>query len=121
MGASSVTGVGQGSADKAGQKGSEHLFVGVEKLIGPRIVFAGSATFSASTTKAVTLPSTLPGVAADYIVIVTGQTTAANVYKVSSITTSGFTITSNNSNSDVVGYIVVRVTNATVTSFPTHN
>jgi len=27
MTASSVTGIGQGSADKAGQKSSEHLFV----------------------------------------------------------------------------------------------
>src|SRR4051812_7892132 len=62
MGASSVTGVGQGSADKAGQKGSEHLFVGVEKLIGTRIVLSGVANIaSGGTTAIVVLPQLLPG------------------------------------------------------------
>jgi hypothetical protein len=73
--ASSVTGVGQGSADKAGQKGSEHLYVGVEKLIGTRVVAsgyvrigaAGSSTSSPDTSAGgtsaavVMLPTNLPG------------------------------------------------------------
>ena len=84
-------------------------------------MFAGTVAFSAATTAVVTLPQTLPGVNADYMVLVTGQTTAANSFKVSSVTTSGFTVTANNSNSDTVGYCVVRLTNASVTSFPTHN
>ena len=47
MGASSATGVGHGSADK-NQKGAEHLRVGAEKIVGPRIVFAGVATTNGS-------------------------------------------------------------------------
>lgn len=108
MGASSVTGVGQGSADKKGHKGSEHLFVGVEKLIGTRIVFAGSVTLS-SGTATVVFAKTLPGVAADYIVLSGGS---ANHSYASSVATTGFTM--NGTSSQVVSYIVVRVSNATV-------
>jgi hypothetical protein len=106
--ASSVTGVGQGSADKAGQKGSEHLYVGVEKLIGVRVVVAGTITL-ASTTGTVTFPTVLSGVAADYIAICNG----AHLTYGTSLTTAGFTV--NGTSADVISYIVVRVNNATVT------
>ena len=68
--ASSVSGVGQGSADKAGQRGSEHLFVGVEKLVGPRVVRAGSVAVATggSPTSTVVFPEPLSGVASDYAV-----------------------------------------------------
>ena len=68
MAASSVTGVGQGSADKSGQKGSEHLFVGVEKLIGTRVWYSDSVVLTAGA-QVVTLPEPLPGVDTDYIVV----------------------------------------------------
>jgi hypothetical protein len=68
MAASSVTGVGQGSADKSGQKGSEHLFVGVEKLIGTRVWYSNTVTLT-STAQIVNLPEPLPGADTDYIVI----------------------------------------------------
>ena len=121
MGASSVTGVGQGSADKAGQKGSEHLFIGVEKLIGPRIVHAGSVALNnASPSLAVvTFPVVLPGVVADYIVLATAVSTvgAAHAVTISGFTTAGFTINSGvNTSTDVVQYAVVRVDNATSAS-----
>jgi hypothetical protein len=100
--------VGQGSADKAGCRGSEHLHVGVEKLIGVRVIHAGNFTLAAST-GTVTFPTTLPGANADYIVVAS----AAHAAWGTSVTTTGFTL--NGTSADVVSYIVIRVDNATVT------
>lgn len=108
MSVSSVSGVGQGSADKKGHRGSEHLFVGVEKLVGTRIVHSGSVTLS-SGTATVTFPTTLPGSASDYIVISGGS--AAYSYA-SSVATTGFTM--NGTGSQVVSYIVAKISGATV-------
>jgi len=145
MGASSVTGVGQGSADKAGQKGSEHLYVGVEKLIGTRIVMSGVAYIASGTSVTVKLPQNLPGnwsstyltqedspadsvppTASDYAIFLTGVNTGSNVLTVSAITTTSnvqnFTITSSSSlTTKHIAWQIVRLTNATVTGFPTHN
>ncbi len=107
MGAASVTGVGQGSADKKGHKGSEHLYVGVEKLIGTRIVYSGKFTLSAST-GAVVFGQTLHGVDADYIVICNGS----HLTYATAVTTAGFTL--NGTSADTISYIVVRVSNASV-------
>lgn len=112
MGASSVTGVGQGSALKKGMKGSEHMFLGIEKLIGTKVVYSGTATLS-SGTYAVVFPQTLPGVAADYIVLCNGQ---ANYAYGASLTTTGFTATG--TGSQVVSFAVIRVTGATVVPTP---
>lgn len=49
MGATSVTGVsGSGSAAKygAGNKGSEHMALGVHRLIGPRVCMCGEITLA---------------------------------------------------------------------------
>src|ERR1700735_1465994 len=108
MAAYSVTGTGPGSALKAGQKGGEDMYLGVERLIGTKIMFAGTVTMTASTT-AVSFSNTLPGVATDYIVIAN----AAHLCYATALTTTGFTM--NGTNADVVSYIVVRVNNATVT------
>lgn len=109
MTASSVTGVGQGSADKAGQKGSEHQFLGVDKLIGVRVVHAGTVSLSASS-GTVTFPKTLSGAATDYIVLVSPQATGTAY--ASSVAVSGFTM--NGVISTTVSYAVVRLPNATV-------
>lgn len=136
MGASSVTGVGHGSADKAGQKGSEHLFVGVEKLIGTRIVLSGYVTMGGAT-QVVDLPINLPGnwtnnfdptsgqsgttlgTVSDYIIHVNAFNSATATY-VSAITTTSevqnFTITGQSGK--VVFWSIVRVTNASVTTYP---
>ncbi len=140
MGASSVTGVGQGSADKAGQKGSEHLYVGVEKLIGTRIVLSGVTKLTGSTT-VVKLPTVLPGVwsgtfdqtetnpadsappaVSDYIVLTTTYHATRVAGVTAMTTTSGvqnFTI--NGTTADYVFWSVIRHSNATVTAFPTHH
>jgi hypothetical protein len=65
MGATSVTGV-SGSGSVAGrQKGSPHWSLGVEKLIGPRVVAAGQATLNASGLFTVDLD--LSGAVTDYV------------------------------------------------------
>lgn len=88
MGATSVTGVGPGSADGM-NKGSEHQTLGVNKLIGPHIVAAGKITLS-GTSGAVQIP-TLSGTVAEYGVFLTPS--SATVASYSSFTTSGFTVT----------------------------
>lgn len=88
------------------------MFVGVDKLIGTRVVYSSTFTLSGST-GAVTFPAALPGANSDYIVICNA---AHNAYA-TAVTTSGFTM--NGTSADVVSYIVVRVSGSTVTSYPT--
>ena len=118
MGASSVTGVGQGSALKAGQKGAKHATLGVNNLIGPHVVAAGRVTLS-SGAAVVHLPL-LPGAATDYIVVTGNATTAprkiflyagANDIKVvlTFSTDTVLTITGTSASSDVVMYAVVKI------------
>lgn len=78
MGATSVTGV-SGPGTVAGlQKGSEHQSLGVNRLIGPRVVACGVETLS-GTTGVVEVPEQT-GVVGDYVVMLTsGSATAAYV------------------------------------------
>ena len=70
MSATSVTGRGLGHA--ANVKGSEHQTLGAEKLVGPRIVIADSATLDDSTAgRATVILPLLSGVAGDYCVLAT--------------------------------------------------
>lgn len=87
MAATSVTGVGLGSADKR-QKGSEHMRLGAEKIIGPRVVYAGRHTLDGSGDLTIELPL-LPGVATDYIVTASDANAAAAAACAASLTLSG--------------------------------
>lgn len=69
MAATSVTGTGLGSAD-GHYKGSEHMSLGAEKLVGPRIVIADEVTLDGNGDLTVVLPL-LSGVAGDYCVLAT--------------------------------------------------
>lgn len=63
MGATSVTGVsgpGSAAAYGAGNKGSEHMALGVHRLIGPRVVGCGDVELDASGFGLVVFPA-LPG------------------------------------------------------------
>ena len=63
MGATSVTGVsgpGSAAAYGAGNKGSEHMALGVHRLIGPRVVGCGDVDLDASGFGLVVFPA-LPG------------------------------------------------------------
>jgi len=71
MGATSVTGVsGPGSAEGK-QKGSERMTLGVSKLIGPKVVVAGSITLS-GTTGTVLFAAPI-GSVSDYTVLLTSN------------------------------------------------
>lgn len=71
MGATSVTGVsGPGAVDGL-QKGSEHMSLGVHKLIGPHVVACGTETLGGGGTGTVELPKQA-GVVGDYVVMLTG-------------------------------------------------
>jgi hypothetical protein len=74
MGATSVTGTGLGSAVPH-NKGSIHMSLGVEKLIGPRVVAADEVVLDGSGDATVVLPL-LDGVVGDYIVTATDSNTA---------------------------------------------
>lgn len=73
MTASTVTGRGFGGVD-GNNKGSERMTLGVQHLIGPRVIAAGNVTITSSTTVTVTFPQPLDGPASDYVIMVTGVT-----------------------------------------------
>lgn len=107
MGATSVTGKGLGSADKR-QKGSEHLRIGAEKLIGPRPVAVGHVTLSGSGTATVILPPVDTNYS--YVVLANDTNTSAAAAVGASIATSGSatTLTFKGTNSHVVMYGVFK-------------
>lgn len=101
--ASSVSGLGQGSAIKAGQKGRLDDFVGAERLLGPHIVRCDKITL-ATGAGTYTFPQTLAGAATDYAVLCTA---AHNSY-VSTLTLSNATFAG--TTTDVVSFILVKMT-----------
>lgn len=137
MGSTSVTGKGPGSSEMTAKGPKERGFVGVEKLIGPRVVVAGNvtlATGSATVTFTEPLPCVTPLSAAaatptpqlDYVVICVDRTTAANHVTVAftnSDATGDTTVAAGLKNcvksmtltgtgTDVIGYVVVKVGDA---------
>lgn len=112
MAIQTVTGAGQGSAFKAGQKGSDSMYLGDHHIIGIRVVEAASATVASGTSVAVKFEKPLAGVASDYVVIATHQSATPAAVSVSAFTTAGFTL--NGPNSATIGWIVVRVKSASV-------
>lgn len=91
MGATSVTGVsGAGSVDGL-QRGSEHMSLGVEKLIGPRVVAAGTATLDSSGDVTVDFP-VLSGIAADYIAIANDTNSTVAAVNVTALTSSSIVL-----------------------------
>jgi hypothetical protein len=105
MGATSVTGVGQGSVEGSNM-GSKHWTVGVGRLLGPRVMVADEVTLSggAATVK---LPL-LSGVVGDYIVVATDKTAAAAVKAVLTFNANDTTITFAGTSSDVIQYAIVK-------------
>lgn len=107
MGATSVTGVGQGSAEGVCKGAPDRMTLGVGHLIGPHVVQAGTATLSAGS-KAIDIP-TLSGSASDYIVLATDYTAAAAVKAVLTVSSGIWTITFTGTGSDVIQYAVITV------------
>lgn len=105
MGATSVTGVsGFGSVDGI-QKGSEHMSLGVEKLIGPRVVSAGSATIGGGGTVTVDFP-VLAGVASDYVAIANDTHSTVAAVNVTSLTTSAIAL--KGTATHVVNWMIIK-------------
>lgn len=110
MGATSVTGVGHGSAEGA-NKGNDHTSMGVSKLIGPRCVAVGSVTLS-SNVASIQLP--VPSItAADYVVVAT----AVNATTANAVVVTAFSVDANGDAtlalkgagaSDVVNYAILK-------------
>lgn len=103
MGASSVTGVSGLGSVAGSQKGSEHMSLGVHKLIGPRVCAAGSAVPGD-----VVFPA-LSGDVGDYVVMLTGDSAVATLTDalaaVSDSGDWGFTI---GGSADLVNWLVVK-------------
>lgn len=114
MAASSVSGVGNGSAESAskGQDGRQTL--DVSHLLGVRVYDCGVATLGGQSPSTVAVKFAQPiDNASNYCVILTGQGSTAALasqgYIYSSLTTSGFTITSANGATNNVSWVLVRL------------
>jgi hypothetical protein len=111
MAASSVTGVGPGSADRV-NKGSEHMHLGVDHLIGPRVVDAGQAALTSGTPSTANVPFTkaLTSATGYYAhVQPVGSTSGAGAagLAVSNVATSGFGVTGPNSSTQTFNWILI--------------
>jgi hypothetical protein len=113
MSASSVTGVGVGSAD-GNNKGSQHMTLGVDHLIGPRVVNAGSVILSSGTpsTANVSFGTELSS-ATGYFVVATpvGATSGIANFSVATsvVATTGFTLTSNNNVTTTINWVLFKL------------
>lgn len=77
MGATSVTGVSGAGSVAGRQKGSEHMSISNKKIVGPKVVCAGSETLS-GTTATIEIPEQT-GTVSDYIVMLTNNS-STNAY-----------------------------------------
>lgn len=106
MGASSVTGVGNGSVEGKNQ-GSKHWTVGVGRLLGPKIMAADVVTL-VSGTASVILPK-LSGNASDYIVIATdSDATAAAANASLAFGANDCTLTVKGTGTHVIQWAIVK-------------
>lgn len=108
MGATSVTGVGLGSADGK-NKGSSHTTIGAAHLIGPRVVACDQVTLDGSGDKVVKLP-VLSGEDTDYVCIASdSDATAANAVAVSfAMDATKTTLTFKGSANQTVAYSIIK-------------
>lgn len=108
MGATSVTGVGLGSADGS-NKGSSHMTLGVSNLIGPRIVACDEITLDGSGDLVVKLPL-LSGSASDYVCLATDSHATAATACACALSMDGTatTLTFKGTAGQTVAYSVVK-------------
>lgn len=108
MGATSVTGVGRGSADGS-NKGSAHMTLGASHLVGPRVVACDEITLDGSGDKVVKLP-VLPGDASDYVCIASDShaTAATAVACALTMNADTTTLTFKGTASQTVAYSVIK-------------
>jgi len=110
MAASSVTGVGPGSADRK-NKGSEHMTLGVGHLLGTRVVAADRVTLAGGAAT-ITFPVPLTGDKANYVAFCDSVNSTNRAY-IGTLNNDGsgnfanFTIVGNGT--DLVYWEVVKV------------
>jgi hypothetical protein len=103
MGATSVTGVGLGAArTQKGPGNGRDYFV---PQVNPHVIAAGSVTLSGGTA-AVVFPTALAD--ANYVVTLTPGATLANQAYVTSIATTGFTITVSGGGTETVMWVAIK-------------
>lgn len=109
MGATSVTGVGVGSAIGA-NKGSEHVTLGVGKLIGPHIVAAGTETLS-GTTATIELPAPASAVTGYAVFLSNNSSTHAYVSTAMAVSseTDTWSFVATAGSGDIVKWMVVKL------------
>jgi hypothetical protein len=110
MTATSVTGRGIGSAEGANAGRKEDSMSG-SRLIGPRVVASDRVAMGGAASVDVVLPK-LSGVATDYVVMLTNQTSAAIVWGglVSPFGTNDTTLTVNDATTtDTVQWAIIKV------------
>ncbi len=110
MGASSVTGVSGAGSVAGNQKGSEHMSLGVSKLIGPKVAAAGRVTLS-GTTGVVQFPA-LVGAVTDYVVMVSANSSTLAYVSSALAAVSGvdqWTFTATGGSGAVVNWTVVKI------------
>lgn len=106
MGATSVTGVGQGSVEGV-HAGPKHWTVNADRVLGPRIVACGTVTLAGGTANVV-LPL-LGGVVGDYAVLVnTNNTTAAATSATLTFNENDTTVTVKGSGTNTVWWAIVK-------------
>ncbi len=112
MGATSVTGVGIGGVS-GNQKGSEHMSLGVSKLIGPKVSAAGKITLT-GTTGTVEIPA-LVGAVGDYVVMLSANT-STHVYVSTALAavsnSDSWSFIATGGSGAVVNWAVVKVGNS---------
>ena len=107
MPASSVTGIGPGSAEGA-NRGNEHMTLGTNHLIGPRCIMSGNCTLSSGSLK-ITFPAPLALANANYSVQCTPTASSTTVpYVVKHDTNSQFDyFTIHGGTSDPIDFVVM--------------
>lgn len=108
MGSTNVTGSGLGSAKV--NKGSEHMSVGVEKLVGPHIVAAGTETLS-GTTAVIEIPAPATAVTGYHVQLSNNSSTHAYVstaLAVSGVDSGVWTLTVTAGSGDIVKWSLVK-------------
>jgi hypothetical protein len=105
MGATSVTGVGQGSVEGKNM-GSKTWTVGVGRLLGPKVMAADEVTLSGAAATVV-LPL-FPGVVGDYIVLATDKSGNHSVQAALTFNANDTTITFAGTGTDVIQWAIVK-------------
>lgn len=107
MGASSVTGV-SGIGYARNQKGSEHTSIGVNKLVGPRVMAAGSQVFDGTTT-VVEVPGIGYGDVEDLVVVLTGNSSTRPYISIPLAAESGpMNFQATGANSSTLNWMIVK-------------